>query len=206
MDDVRIPINRHSTRFMDRFKLFIRARHLAYKTEKTYCHWVLYYIRFHNRKNPADMAGREIELFLEHLSVERNVAANTQKTALNALVFLYEKFLGVEIGKLRFAYAQKPRQIPTVFSHKEATKVLSHLKGVHWLAASLMYGSGLRVSESARLRVQDIELAAGFIVVREAKGAKSRRTLLPKSLIDRLNQQLQFVAAQHQGDLADGYG
>ena len=113
------------------------------------------------------MAELEIEQFLEFLSTDRNVAANTQKTALNALVFLYEKFLGVEIGKLRFQYARKPTQIPTVFSHKEATEVLSYLHGAPWLAASLMYGSGLRVSEATRLRVQDIELNAGYIVVRE---------------------------------------
>ena len=79
MDDVRPPINLDSSRFMDRFRIFIRARHLAYKTEKTYCHWVISYIRFHKRRNPIEMGGPEIEQFLEYLSVKRNVAANTQK-------------------------------------------------------------------------------------------------------------------------------
>jgi integron integrase len=206
MDDVRRPISRKSDKFMDRFRLFIRARHLAYKTEKTYCYWVFFFIRFHQLKNPKEMAEREIEQFLEFLSNDRNVAANTQKTALNALVFLYKKFLGVEIGDLKFDYARRPRLLPTVFSHPEATEVLSHLKGTHRLAASLMYGSGLRVSEATRLRVQDIELTAGYIVVREAKGLKSRRTLLPESLLLGLRRQLDFVAAQHQQDLAEGYG
>jgi len=85
MDDVRYPINRHSERFMDRFRLYIRTRHLAYRTEKTYCYWVLKYIRFHDRKNPTQMGAREVEDFLEYLSTQRCVAANTQKTALNAL-------------------------------------------------------------------------------------------------------------------------
>jgi integron integrase len=206
MYDVRAPINSKSSKFMDRFRLFIRARHLAYKTEQTYCYWVYFYIRFHSKRNPKEMAAPEIEQFLEFLSTDRNVAANTQKTALNALVFLYEKFLGMKVGELRFQYARKPRQVPTVFSHKEATDVLSYLHGAPWLAASLMYGSGLRVSEVTRLRVQDIELTAGYIMVREGKGAKSRRTLLPESLVTRLQRQLDFVGAQHQQDLAEGYG
>jgi integron integrase len=191
---------------MDQFRLFIRARHLAYKTEKTYCYWVSFYIRFHSKKNPKEMAEQEIEQFLGFLSNDRNVAANTQKTALNALVFLYEKFLGVKIGNLRFEYARKPRQLPTVFSHKEAIEVIDCLTGIHWLAASLMYGSGLRVSETTRLRVQDIELTAGYIVVREGKGAKSRRTLLPETIVPALRRQLDFVAALHHKDLAEGYG
>ncbi|MDK1024733.1 MAG: site-specific integrase [Gammaproteobacteria bacterium] len=131
MDDVRRPINCNSKKFMDQFRLFMRARHLAYKTEKTYCYWVYFYIRFHNKKNPKEMAEREIEQFQEFLSNDRNVAANTQKTALNAVVFLYEKFLGVKIGDLRFEYARKPRQLPTV--------VVSYLKGIHRLTASLMW-------------------------------------------------------------------
>ena len=206
MDDVRNVIPLESRRFMDRFRLCIRARHMAFKTEKTYCYWVLSYIRFHNRKNPAEMGALEIERFLEYLSTQRNVAANTQKTALNAIIFMYHKFLTIEIGQLRYSYAKKPRQIPTVFSHEEASAVISALQGTHYLIASLMYGSGLRVSEAARLRIQDLELKLGYIMVREAKGAKMRRTLLPKSLRERLEHQLKLVSALHQRDLLDGYG
>lgn len=206
VEDVRSPINPGSKRFMDRLRLFIRSRQLAYKTEKTYCYWILYFIRFHDRKNPADMGKREVEQFLEHLGSQQNVAPNTQKTALNALVFLYHKFLERDLGELRFGYTTRPRQLPTVFTHDEATRVIDLLTGTSRLGALLMYGSGLRVSEVARLRVQDIELDRGFIVVREAKGLKSRQTLLPESLRERLERQRDFVRIQHSADLADGFG
>jgi integron integrase len=206
MDDVRAPIDIKSTRFMDRLRLFIRSRHLAYQTEKTYCHWVLGYIRFSGRRHPEEMGEAEIEAYLQYLSTVRNVSPNTQKIALNALVFLYQRFLQRELGKLQFTYATKPRQIPTVFSHDEAIRVLRQLQGSTWLAASLMYGSGLRVSEACRLRIQDIELVGGYIMVREAKGEKTRRTLLPSSLVPRLRQQVNFVIAQHDKDLTDGFG
>ena len=206
MEDVRAPINPKSTRLMDRFRIFIRSRQLAYKTEKTYCYWVLAYIRFHGRRNPEEMGGREVEAFLEHLATQRNVSPNTQKTALNALVFLHQKFLRHDLGRLAFTYTTKPRQIPTVFTHQEATRVLDQLTGISKLAALLMYGSGLRVSEASRLRVQDVDLDRGVIIVREAKGFKSRQTLLPDSVRERLNQQLEFVRVQHAKDLEDGYG
>jgi len=206
MDDVRNPIQPNPPRFMDQFRLFIRTRHLAYKTEKTYCYWVLAYIRFHQKKHPQHMGATEIEQFLEHLSTQLNVAANTQKTALNALVFLYDKFLRQPVGRLKFSYATKPRQLPQVFTHDEACLVIDKLSGIHKLAANLMYGSGLRVSEVTRLRIQDVDFSRGCIVVRESKGLKSRRTLLPDMIYDALKRQYDWVLALHKDDLSQGSG
>jgi len=206
MEDVRSPIRMDSPRFMDKFRLCIRARHLAYKTEKTYCYWVWCYIRYHNKKNPIDMGKAEVERFLEYLSTQQNVAPNTQKTALNAIIFLYHKFLQVDLGELKFTFAKKPRQLPTVFTHEEAIQVISRLKGVTKLIATIMYGSGLRVSEAVRLRIQDVDLPSQCLWVREAKGMKSRRTLLPCSITERLTTQLAFVRSQHERDKQDGYG
>lgn len=152
------------------------------------------------------MGAREVEDFLEHLATQRNVSPNTQKTALNALVFLHQKFLNQTLGELRFTYSSRPRQLPSVFTHDEAISVIDKLTGNSKLGASLMYGGGLRVSEVARLRVQDIEMERGVIVVREAKGLKSRQTLLPESTRERLQQQLVYAAALHTRDIADGYG
>ena len=116
MYDVRPPIAIDSNRFMDRFRIFIRSRHYSFKTEKTYCYWVLNYIRFHKLKHPETMGNVEIEAFLEYLSVTRNVSGNTQKTALNALIFMYREFLKIDIKDLNFCYATKPRQLPTLSS------------------------------------------------------------------------------------------
>jgi integron integrase len=206
MEDIRSPISLDAPRFMDRFRLFIRARHLAYKTEKTYCYWVISFIRFHGKKNPTEMAKREVENYLQYLSTQRNVAPNTQKTALNALIFLYHKFLKIELGELNFTYAQKPRQLPTVMTHEEALLVISKLQSKTKLIATLMYGSGLRVSEAVRLRIQDVDIPSQCLWIRESKGMKSRRTLLPHSAVNRLKNQIVFVRAQHIRDREEGYG
>jgi site-specific recombinase XerD len=156
MDDLRFPLPAQPVRFMDQFRTHIRSKQLAYKTEKTYCHWVLRFIRFHQKRHPKDMGALEVDAFLSHLVVQRDCAVNSQKTALNALVFLYKQFMGRDLGTLCFAPSHRPRTLPTVFSHSEAMAVIGRLEGVYKLAVSLMYGSGLRVMEAMRLRIQEM--------------------------------------------------
>jgi len=191
---------------MDQFRLFIRSKGLAYRTEKTYCQWVLDYIRFHRKRHPGQMGSAEIDCYLSHLAVHRRYSVNTQKTVLNALMFMYRQFLNIEISDLQFARSEKKRTLPVVFSHEEASQVIDCLKGETFLCAALMYGAGLRVMEAVRLRVQDIDFANHCIIARETKGSKWRRTLLPKGLIAHLHRQIQYVVSLHEKDLADGFG
>jgi site-specific recombinase XerD len=146
MDDIPIPLLDKPQRFMDQLRVFMRAKRLAYRTEKTYCTWILDFIRFHKRKHPESMGPEEVDAWLSHLASNRNVAINTQKTALNAVVFLYKQFLKRELGEIQFINANRGRQLPTVFTHDEAMRVLSFMSGDHRLAACLMYGAGLRVT------------------------------------------------------------
>ncbi|MEI6896624.1 MAG: integron integrase [Psychromonas sp.] len=206
MYDVRPLIKIDSNRFMDRFRIFIRSRHYAFKTEKTYCYWVLYYIRFHKLKHPNLMGVAEIESFLEYLSVTCNVAANTQKTALNSLVFLYREFMKTDVSGLTFRYATKPRQLPTVFTHHEAIAVINEISESQKLCTQLMYGCGLRISETTRLRIKDVDFSMGCILVHASKGDKSRRTLLPKMLLKVLKYQVKFSLLIHEKDLSQGFG
>ncbi|MES9903771.1 MAG: integron integrase [Sedimenticola sp.] len=206
MEDIPHNINPKSTRLMDRFRLFIRTLHLAYATEKTYVHWLKRYIHFHNKKHPESMGVTEVREFLDHLTIVRNVSINTQKTALNALVFFYHRLLQRELGEIQFKYAKKPRKVPVVFTRREVTSVLGRLSGIHSLVAEILYGSGLRISEAIRLRVKDVDLAEHAVYVRNGKGNKDRRTILPKSLVDRLANQIQYVQTLHKQDLADGFG
>jgi len=206
MDDIPIPVPAKPVRLMDQLRAFMRARHLAYRTEKTYCTWILDYIRYHNRVHPSTLDGAAVDAWLSHLANQRNVAVNTQKTALNAVVFLYKQFLQRDLPDLQFSKASRVRRLPTVFTADEAKQVLGHMHGLHRLIASLMYGSGLRVMEVVRLRVQDIDFAERCLIVREAKGQKWRRTLLPVSLVEGLKAQVNVALAVHQQDLQEGYG
>lgn len=206
MYDVPPRLPAKPTRFMDRFRAFIRARQMAYRTEKAYCDWVKDFIRFNGRRHPEEMGAPEIDAWLSHLANNRSIAINTQKSALNAIVFLYKQFLQKELPPLNFDRTNKPKTLPTVFTHEEAMAVINRLEGECRLVVSLLYGSGLRVMEATRLRVQDIDFAQHCLIVREAKGNKWRRTILPQSLVDPLKAQVDKALAVHQQDLSEGYG
>ena len=136
----------------------IRVRHYSYRTEQTYLGWIRRYILFHNKKHPKTMGSLQVQEFLNHLAMDRKVSSATQNQALNALVFMYRHVLNQPFEKMDgLIYAKRKRNIPTVLTPTEIKCILCQLTGVQWLLVSLMYGSGLRVMESVRLRVKDFD-------------------------------------------------
>ncbi len=206
MDDIEIPLPANPTRFMDQFRTFIRLDGKTYATENTYVHWVKHFIRFHKRRHPREMGVQDVEAYLSYLALQCNVSPSTQKTALNAVAFMYNRFLRQPLEGLSFQYARKPQRTPTVFTHNEALEVIRLLPEPYRLMAQLMYGSGLRVSEAVRLRVKDVDFSMGYIVVRNGKGGKDRATVLPKSLIDPLMTQVEVVRNLRALDATRGIG
>lgn len=194
-------------RLLDQVRQQIRLRNYSIRTETVYAEWVKRYIRFHKYRHPLEMGAVEVEAFLTHLAVKRNVAAATQNQALAALLFLYKEVLKVELPWLEgVVRAKKPTHLPVVLTREEVARVLAELSGVAALVDNLLYGSGLRLMEALRLRVKDVEFSRGEILVRDGKGQKDRVTMLPRTLIPGLQQQLQAVSALHEQDLAEGFG
>ena len=169
----------------------IRTRHLALRTEQAYLHWVRRYVKFHGRRHPRDMGAPEVEAFLSHLAVDAKVGAATQNQALQALLFLYRHVLDVELPWLEnVTRASRPKRLPVVLSTTEVRAVLAERDGTCWLIASLLYGSGLRLMEAHRLRVKDLVMERGELIVRDAKGGKDRVTVLPETVASPLRQHL----------------
>lgn len=176
--------------FLNKVRDVIRTRQFTYSTEKTYIGWVYRYIIFHGKRHPGEMSGKEVADFLSYLAVVRKVSASTQNQALNALAFLYREVLKVPLNEFEFQQARVGKRLPVVLSREEAKKIIAHLKGEFQLMVSLLYGSGLRLSECLNLRVKDIDFELNEIVVREGKGGNDRRTLLPVSLVPTLKMYL----------------
>ena len=160
------------SKFLDYVREVIRINHFSYSTEKTYVNWIYRFIIFHNKRHPEEMGGEEIADFLTNLVVERRVSASTQNQALNALVFLYKKVLKIPLEDFEFRQARIGKRLPVVFSRDEAKVVISNLHGEFHLMASLLYGSGLRLTECLRLRIKDIDFNLNEIIVRAGKGDK----------------------------------
>ncbi len=199
-------------KLLDLVRLACRVRHYSYRTEQTYCGWVKRFCLFHRDpegrpSHPRDLGTDEVAAFLGHLATERDVAASTQNQALNALVFLYKAVLGEPLGEFgEIPRARHRRKLPVVLSRHEVERVLSRMRGRHRLVASLLYGSGLRLTEGLRLRVKDLDFDLHHIVVRDGKGGKDRVTVLPDLVEEALREQVERVRLIHRQDLDDGYG
>ena len=161
----------------------MRIRHLALRTEQAYLQWMRRYVTFHKRKHPRELGAPEVQQFLTHLAVDRKVSAATQNQAMQALLFLYRQVLEIELPWLdNVTRASQPKRLPVVLSRAEVRALLAQLEGTTWLVASLLYGSGLRLMEGLRIRVKDLALERGELIVRGAKGGKDRVTMLPAAL------------------------
>lgn len=193
--------------FLDEVRNAIRVRHYSRRTEESYLMWIRRFIRFHGLRHPRDMAEPDVGRFLTHLATKEDLAAATQNQALNALVFLYKAVLERPLGEIRgVVRSKRKKKIPVVLTRDEVRRVLSGLEGVHWLVACLQYGSGLRLMESVRLRVQDMDFDHRAVHVRDGKGGKDRVVTLPGNLIVPLRRHLETVRTTHERDLREGFG
>jgi len=192
-------------KLIQRVRDTFRARHYAYSTEQAYVGWIKRYIAFHGMVHPARLDAEHVREFLTYLAVDRGVSVSTQSQAYSGIRFLYDQVLDVDIGPVRDAErSKKPKTLPIVLSKDEVKAVLRRLKGTPLLMASLLYGSGLRLSECMTLRVKDLDFESGQLWVRGGKGAKDRWTLLPKSVASPLRAQIERVRELWDSDRAQG--
>jgi integron integrase len=200
-------VNITEPRLLEQVRQSLRLRHYSYRTEEQYLGWIRRFILFHRKRHPRDMGAAEVEAFLTHLAVRGDVAAATQNQALAALLYLYRHVLKLDLPWLQnIVRARKPKRLPLVLTPEETRAVLAQLSGVYWLIGTLLYGSGVRLMECLRLRVQDIDFSYSRVTVRGGKGAKDRVTVLPGSVVEPLRVHLAAIRERHQVAVRDGYG
>ncbi len=201
-----VPEHRQSP-FLEQVRAAIRVRHYSIRTERAYVGWIVRFIRFHGNRHPTDMGEPEVSAFLTHLASNEDVAASTQNQALNALSFLYGAVLERPLrGLQNVVRARRPARLPVVLTTDEVARILRRIDDAYWLPACLMYGSGLRLMETLRLRVKDLDFSHRAVVVRSGKGGGDRVVTMPDELIVPLKRHLQSVKLTHDRDLIDGYG
>lgn len=192
---------------LDEVRRQLRVRHYSLRTERCYVDWIRRYVRANGRRHPRDMGGPDVERFLSTLAVERRVAASTQNQALSALLFLYRHVLEVELAWMEnVVRAKRQARIPTVLSRDEVRRLLACMDGRPWVMASLLYCTGMRLMDCLRLRIKDVDFARSEIAVRDGKGGKDRRTVLPATLTHPMQREIERARALHQEDLATGLG
>jgi len=195
----------HKPKLLEQVRDRCRVKHYSIRTEKAYSQWIKRYILYHHKRHPREMGKPEIEAFLSHLAVNRNVTPSTQNLALASILFLYREVLEIKLPWMDDVIrAKKQPRLPVVMTPNEVQRVLANMEGKYWLMASMMYGTGMRLMEVIRLRVKDIDFQRCEITVREGKGGKDRRTMLPDTLIEPLKQLLERVRELHTQDMEQG--
>ncbi len=196
-----------SPKLLDQVRDRLRLKHYSLRTEEAYLYWIRRYILATGKIHPRELDGVVVEGFLSRLATDDNVAASTQAQALSAILFLYRQVLAIDLPWMEnVVRAKAPIRVPVVFSVSEVARLLLQLSGREWLMASLLYGSGMRLMECVRLRLKDVDFERNEITIRQGKGGKDRRTMLPGRLIDALKVQRASVVALHGRDLEAGFG
>ena len=204
IDDQLLNATSQTPKLFDQIRSRLRLKHYSLRTEQAYVQWAKRYIIFHGKRHPREMGKQEIEVFLTSLAVDRNVSASTQTQALSALLFLYKEVLGIDFPWLtEVTRAKRSARLPTVLNQEEVRALMAQVEEpLMNLIVRLLYGTGMRLLETLRLRIKDIDFIRDEIVIREGKGSKDRVTMLPISLSARLCAHLAVVKAQHEADLA----
>jgi integron integrase len=192
---------------LERVRECCRVRHYSLRTERAYVDWIRRFVMANDKRHPRNMGAVEVEAFLSRLATQDDVAASTQNQALSALLFLYREVLGIQLPWMESVVrAKRPQKIPAVLSRAEVTRLLALMDGQVALMASLLYGTGMRLMECVRLRVQDVGFDRNEICVRNGKGGKDRRVPLPRRVRERMLEQVERVRLLHGRDLAAGGG
>lgn len=194
-------------KLLDQVRDRLRLKHYSLRTEEAYLYWIRRYILATGKRHPRELDGVVVEGFLSRLATDDNVAASTQAQALSAILFLYRQVLAIDLPWMEnVVRAKAPIRVPVVFSVSEVARLLMNMSGREWLMASLLYGSGMRLMECVRLRLKDLDFDRNEITIRQGKGGKDRRTMLPGRLVDALRVQRASVVALHARDLEAGFG
>lgn len=194
-------------RLLDQVRERLRRLGRAKRTEEAYVGWIRRFILANDKRHPETMGVQEVEAFLTYLATRDNVAPSTQNQALAALLFLYREVLGRALPWMdEIQRARRPRRLPTVLTEDEVTTLLAQMEGCHGLMAALLYGTGMRLMECVRLRIKDVDFGRNEIVVRDGKGGKDRRTILPQSLRAALLAQADEARRVHARDIEAGHG
>ena len=201
------PLEQPRPKLLDEVRRRMRVKRYSLRTEQAYLYWIRRYIRTNAPRHPRELGGMALEQFLSDLAQKDRVAASTQNQALAALLFLYREVLALDLPWMdNVVRAKRMPRLPVVLSRTETSTLLRSMAGREALMAGLLYGSGLRLMECMRLRIKDIDFARNEITVREGKGGKDRKTVLPESLRPALQAQIDQVRVQHTRDLDVGLG
>jgi len=199
-------------KIMNDLRDVIRLKHFSYNTERTYVDWAKRFFEYLSRERNKNISynalnSQDVRNFLSMLAVEQRVSSSSQNQAFNALLFLFRNVLNIELKDMdKTVRAKRGLKLPVVLSVEEVQTILKNIKSNNLLLVKMLYGTGMRLMELARLRVKDIDFDSNLIFVRSGKGDKDRTTMLPELIKHDLSVYLKKIKTIHEEDINAGFG
>ena len=195
---------------INRCRQIIRLRHYSLSTERTYIDWIKKFFAYLNsvkKKDAQELQGDDIKDYLSYLAVNKRVSASTQNQAFNALLFLCKNVLHMSLqGLEKTVRAKRGIRVPVVLTLEEITSLFQCIEEEDSLYLELLYGTGMRLKELVRLRVQDIDFSSNTVFIRASKGDKDRTTVLPRKIRPLFKKYISQVKQIHEEDIKKGHG
>ena len=179
---------------------------LSERTREAYWWWLRRFVVASGKRNSEEWTGADWVAF-EYWLIAEKYSYSSRRQARSAVDFVFADVLKLQVGKLPLPLLPKPeRALVVVPTRDELGRLFRALHGQFRTIAALMYGSGPRVEEACRIRVQDLDLEQGRLRIWDGKGEKNRETVLPLLLVPALKRHLEWRWRLHERDLADGAG
>ena len=161
----------------------MQIRNLSATTKKRYVDRVAVFAN-HFNKSPELMGAEDIRVFLLYLAQEKNLASSSINVTVSALRFLYRVTLGCQWDIEKIHFARREKKLPVVLSPDEVTQFLKAIENKkHKTILITTYAAGLRILETTRLRLSDIDSRRMTIRVQQGKGKKDRYVMLSYKLL-----------------------
>lgn len=162
----------------------LRLKNYSENTIRNYRNWFLIFLQCFPERKPSEITKGEILDCLVAFRNSKKWSATSQNQFINAIKFFYEKLLNRSREEYKLPRAQKPQQLPTVFSESEVLSIIKASENLkHKTILCLAYAGGLRVSEIVNMKIRDIDSKRMVITIRQAKGKKDRQVMLSEKLL-----------------------
>lgn len=192
---------------LEKYENLLRTRHYSEKTIEAYLRWMKFFEKRFSHVKEEVLGQKQINLYLSELATKNNVSPSTQSQALAALLFYFRFIRGDDPTELEGVIRAKTKlRVPVVFSRQEVSSIIYHMDGNKKLMVKLLYGTGMRLNELLNLRILDVDFDQNQIIIRNGKGGKDRRVILPSTLKEELKQHILEVKKIHDKDLKEGWG
>jgi len=178
--------------YKEEIELYFELKGTPESSRESYLRRICAFISFiedTRHKCLEDITDSDIQQYILHLKRDKGLSAGTLNNYISGVKFLYTCILDKEWNSKKIPRMKRVQKFPVIPSKQDVLAILNGTTNLkHKAILSLIYGSGLRVSEVAKLRIRDICSKTMRVRVENAKHNTNRYTILSDASLDVLRK------------------